>query len=427
MTLARDGARRRRARKGAAPGAAPRRRPEGVRAGATMARRACAAALAVVCAAGAGAWAQEAPAPAPRPEVEIDRAALDALGPAAAPSPAAPGRGADGLPLYDPRNGPPRSHVIGRFAEDREAPTPLRRPPPRAAAAEADPPPPAAAGTPPAPSIPGAMPERPARVPPMPALSGDPALSTGTVGSAAPALPPAPTPVAEERPPAEAVAALGEPETMETPPAAPAAAAEPEDAPDPPAEDLAAGDEPEAPEDAPAETPVAPPAEAAPAHEEPAAAAETPPVAPAPEPEDMAAETPPAPTPLPTPTADDGAAAQDAAVAQRPPPALPPPDGAIRIVFAGGEAELSDMARAVLDSVAGRLAADPTLRIVLKAYASAEDATASAARRLSLMRALAARSYLIDAGIDATRIDVRALGAKYEDGPPDRVDIVGIA
>ena len=140
----------------------------------------------------------------------------------------------------------------------------------------------------------------------------------------------------------------------------------------------------------------------------------------------MAAETPPAPLPLPTPTVDEVAAAQDAAVAE-PPPILPPPDGAVRIVFAGGDGELSDMAQAVLDNVAGALAADPTLRIVLKAYASAEDTTASAARRLSLMRALAARSYLIDAGIDATRIDVRALGAKYEDGPPDRVDIVGLA
>ena len=401
---------------------------------------ACAAALLAVCAAGAGTGASAQEMSAPRPEVEVDRAALDALGPAAASPPSAPGRGADGLPLYDPRNGPPRSHLIGRFAEDLEArsPAPLRRPPPRVpAAAEADPPP-AAAGTPPAPSIPGALPERPARVPPMPALPGDPALSMGTVGSAAPALPPAPAPVVEDSPPAEAVAATGEPETMETPPDAPAAEPEPDAA--PPAEAAAAGDEPEAPEEAPpaaapapepedtaAETPVVPPAEAAVAGDEPEAPAETPPAAaPAPEPEDMAAETPPAPTPLPTPTVDE-LAAQDAAVAGRPPPAVPPPDGVIRIVFAGGDSELSGMARAVLDSVAGRLAADPTLRIVLKAYASAEDATASAARRLSLMRALAARSHLIDAGIDATRIDVRALGAKYEDGPPDRVDIVGIA
>lgn len=381
------------------------------------------------------------------PEVEIDRAALDALGPAAAPAPALPpGRGADGLPLYDPRNGPPRSHVIGRFAEDPEAPDPalLRRPPPRAAA-EAGSRPTVAVGTPPAPSIPGAMPERPARVPPMPALPGDLALPMETTGPAAPPLPPAPAPVAEDGPPAEAVAALGEPETMETPPASPAP--EPEgDAADPPPADPApetvvAHREPE-PEDMAAETPAAPPAVETPpadpapepedmaaeaiAGEEPAEAAETPPAAPASEPEGMAAETPPAPLPLPTPTVDEVAAAQDAAVAE-PPPTLPPPDGAVRIVFAGGDGELSDMAQAVLDNVAGALAADPTLRIVLKAYASAEDTTASAARRLSLMRALAARRYLIDAGIDATRIDVRALGAKYEDGPPDRVDIVGLA
>ncbi len=60
-------------------------------------------------------------------------------------------------------------------------------------------------------------------------------------------------------------------------------------------------------------------------------------------------------------------------------------------------------------------------RLQLKAYAS--GGTASAARRMSLNRALTVRSYLIAQGIRSTRIDVRALGIADE-GPPDRVDLL---
>jgi len=49
---------------------------------------------------------------------------------------------------------------------------------------------------------------------------------------------------------------------------------------------------------------------------------------------------------------------------------------------------------------------------------------ASKARRLSLSRALAVRTYLIEQGIGSTRIDVRALGNAAEGGPPDRVDLL---
>ncbi len=98
----------------------------------------------------------------------------------------------------------------------------------------------------------------------------------------------------------------------------------------------------------------------------------------------------------------------------------------VSVLFRSGDSELPGAAPPLLDRVAGSLEADPALRIRLKAYADATDITSSAARRLSLLRALSVRTYLIDAGIDATRIDVRALGAKYEDGPSDRVDIVGV-
>jgi len=62
--------------------------------------------------------------------------------------------------------------------------------------------------------------------------------------------------------------------------------------------------------------------------------------------------------------------------------------------------------------------------VQLLAYAEGSADTASQARRLSLSRALAVRAYLIDLGVRSTRMDVRALGPKTDDGPADRVDVV---
>jgi hypothetical protein len=59
----------------------------------------------------------------------------------------------------------------------------------------------------------------------------------------------------------------------------------------------------------------------------------------------------------------------------------------------------------------------------LLAYAGGKKLSASKARRLSLSRALAIRSYLIGKGVRSTRIDVRALGNKIPSGKPDRVDL----
>lgn len=60
---------------------------------------------------------------------------------------------------------------------------------------------------------------------------------------------------------------------------------------------------------------------------------------------------------------------------------------------------------------------------MVKAYAAGTAEAASKARRTSLSRALAVRTFLIENGVRSTRIDVRALGNKAEGGPPDRVDI----
>ncbi len=99
-------------------------------------------------------------------------------------------------------------------------------------------------------------------------------------------------------------------------------------------------------------------------------------------------------------------------------------EGQIRIVFPADSADIPDGVKAQLDSLAQKMASDDNLRIELLAYASGTTEMASRARRMSLSRALAVRSYLIKQGVRSTRMDVRALGNNVEGSPADRVDII---
>ena len=96
----------------------------------------------------------------------------------------------------------------------------------------------------------------------------------------------------------------------------------------------------------------------------------------------------------------------------------------LTVLFASADSTIEDSNKAALQAIAATTRSEDRTRLQLKAYASAQDSSASAARRLSLSRALAVRSFLIESGVSSTRIDVRALGAKSESGPPDRVDLV---
>jgi hypothetical protein len=61
------------------------------------------------------------------------------------------------------------------------------------------------------------------------------------------------------------------------------------------------------------------------------------------------------------------------------------------------------------------------------AYAVGADSgteNSNDARRLSLDRALAVRSGLVQQGVRSTQVTVRALGNPGGEGPPDRVDIL---
>lgn len=108
-------------------------------------------------------------------------------------------------------------------------------------------------------------------------------------------------------------------------------------------------------------------------------------------------------------------------MASLPPSGLPEQ---MRLMFNDGSAALSNDAKQQLDQLAQVLEDNPRQRVQLMAFAQGTEDTASQARRLSLSRALAVRTYLIDQGIRSTRMDVRALGATADQGPLDRVDVV---
>jgi len=99
--------------------------------------------------------------------------------------------------------------------------------------------------------------------------------------------------------------------------------------------------------------------------------------------------------------------------------------GGLRVTFATERSDLNPTTEAALrDFVRSsrKGGADPSFNVL--AYATGVPEDPSTPRRLSLARALAARSVLIAEGVPSTRIYVRALGATSTEGPPDRVDVV---
>lgn len=144
----------------------------------------------------------------------------------------------------------------------------------------------------------------------------------------------------------------------------------------------------------------------------------------------------PAPEPVAPPTANLSPLAPrqpKAPAAPTPPtaPAMPQqmaaltqPQAAQKILFAAGSSDMGAQEQAALTALARQLADNKDQRLQLVAYATSNSDNPSEARRLSLTRALAVRSFLINQGVRPTRVDVRALGSKFESAPGDRVDII---
>jgi len=149
--------------------------------------------------------------------------------------------------------------------------------------------------------------------------------------------------------------------------------------------------------------------------------ASTPPVAVTPT-SAAAAVTAPSPKPPVEPTSADVTQEAHATSVGAPPPGAgtEPP---LTVAFAKDGSRVPDAASPLLSQLVDRMNADPSLQVQMLAYASGDEDDSSKARRLSLSRALAVRSFLIDQGVRSARIEVRALGNKTPDGPPDRVDI----
>ena len=96
----------------------------------------------------------------------------------------------------------------------------------------------------------------------------------------------------------------------------------------------------------------------------------------------------------------------------------------VRVVFDNASTNLPAAAKATLDEVAKKMMATPSMRLQLLAYSASDGDDASQARRTSLFRAITVRSYLIEKEVLSRRIEVRALGNKFDQAPGDRVDII---
>ena len=98
-------------------------------------------------------------------------------------------------------------------------------------------------------------------------------------------------------------------------------------------------------------------------------------------------------------------------------------EGSFRIRFPAGSSDPGSAAESLLSSLVERMAGSGDVRLEIKAYADTGSGTPGDARRLSLRRALAIRTFLVERGIESTRIDVKALGDTAPDSPSDRVDL----
>lgn len=97
----------------------------------------------------------------------------------------------------------------------------------------------------------------------------------------------------------------------------------------------------------------------------------------------------------------------------------------ISLEFKPKLSELQADQKSLLDSdIVARLKKSDSSRLQIQAFASADKQEQSTARRLSLSRGLSVRSYLLEKGIPASRIDVRALGDNTLEPPIDRVDLI---
>lgn len=95
------------------------------------------------------------------------------------------------------------------------------------------------------------------------------------------------------------------------------------------------------------------------------------------------------------------------------------------LTFKQGQSDLeTDQADRIEKEIAFVLKKNKGSRLQIQSFASPADDSQSSARRVSLLRALSVRAYLVSHGIEPARIDVRALGQDGKGSTPDRVDMI---
>lgn len=94
-----------------------------------------------------------------------------------------------------------------------------------------------------------------------------------------------------------------------------------------------------------------------------------------------------------------------------------------RLIYGRDDMEVQPSMHAALDEMVGVLKKNADARLKIEAYAGTSEDDEGISRRASLSRALAVRTYLLEAGIDTERVNVMSLGNQSGSGPAERVDI----
>lgn len=110
----------------------------------------------------------------------------------------------------------------------------------------------------------------------------------------------------------------------------------------------------------------------------------------------------------------------------RPPAATDKYESAyISVPFMPGDEKATEAVISRLEAeVIPVLRQNPGWRVQIQAFSSPDNEVRSSARRTALSRALSVREYLIEQGVDAPRMDIRALGMETDRDPLDRIDLV---
>ncbi len=98
-------------------------------------------------------------------------------------------------------------------------------------------------------------------------------------------------------------------------------------------------------------------------------------------------------------------------------------DSLLSLEFLPAQTEILHDDRAKIMKLVNEIKQDSRKRLKIKSYASQVDDRPGSARRVSLQRAIAIRSVMVESGIEGVRINVQAMGDAVESGEQDRADI----